>query len=56
MTDFHWFMVGMGLMGLVLIGAEYFWNWFENKRMKPISVKKPRPHVLGIIDTSEKSK
>jgi hypothetical protein len=56
MNDFHWFVLGMCLMGAVIIGIEVVWWWIENKRKKPINVSKTRSHVLGITDTSEVKK
>ncbi len=56
MHYFFWFILGMGLMGLALLCVEFLWYRFENKQMRPISVKKPKPDSLGIIDTTEKSK
>lgn len=56
MNTLQWIVVCVLFLPLLLILSDRFWSRFENKQVKIITVKKPKPHVLGIIEISEKSK
>lgn len=53
MYSFYWFLIGVGLMGLLIIGVGLFWDGFENEQIGPIDIKTCRSHILGIRDSSE---